>query len=283
MRVKRSTLAGSWYPEQGATLRRLVERFLAEAPVPPAGRAVAAVVPHAGYRYSGSVAAAAYRCFEHQPWRRAVLLAPSHRSAYRGIAVLDAEGFATPLGVVPIDALEGSVLGHPLVRVDPRPFEGEHSLEIQLPLLQCVLPDVSVVPLLCGWLAEDDFAAAAALLERLCDGTTIFLVSSDFTHFGPRFGYEPFRPQSAEQARALLRQLDMGAIEPALRGDRAAFHDSVERSGATICGRVPIEVFLAWAGSRLEARLLAYRTSLDATGDYEDTVSYAAIAYLEPR
>jgi MEMO1 family protein len=281
MRVKVSTLAGTWYPGAAAELRGLVEKLLAEAPEPPGPPIAGAIVPHAGYRYSGSVAAAAYRCLGREPRRRAVLLAPSHRHAYRGIAMPDSDGFETPLGVVPIEPLDAA-RGAGLVRVDPRPFFDEHSLEVQLPFLQCAMPRSSIVPLLCGSFSEADYPAAAQLLEELSGDETVFLVSSDFTHFGPRFGYEPFRPHGAGQARDLLRELDMGAIEPALRGDRGGFRDYVERTGATVCGQVPIMAFLSWAGARFAGRLLAYRTSLDVTGDYDHCVSYAALGYFAP-
>jgi AmmeMemoRadiSam system protein B len=262
-------------------LRALVEDLLAAAPEPAVEGLVAAVVPHAGYRYSGGVAAAAYRCLSEDRRRRAVVLAPSHRHDYRGIVVPDVDAFETPLGIVPIEPLE-SARAAGLVRVDNRPFHGEHSLEIQLPFLQCAMPGAVVVPLLCGSLSAADHAQAAELLDDLAGDDTVFLVSSDFTHFGSRFGYEPFRPRSAAQARGLLRALDMGAIQPTLDSDPATFRDYLERTGATVCGRVPIEAFLTWASPRLRGRLLAYATSLDVTGDYDHCVSYAALAFSRP-
>jgi AmmeMemoRadiSam system protein B len=278
MRRKTSTLAGTWYPGTAKELRAQVEDLLAAAPEPAVRSVAAAIVPHAGYRYSGAVAAAAYRCLIEDRPRRAVLLAPSHRHGYRGIVTLDADAFETPLGIVPIEPLQSAPAAG-LVRVDGRPFHGEHSLEIQLPFLQCSVPDVAVVPLLCGSLSPDDHVGAAELLDDLSGADTVVLVSSDFTHFGARFGYEPFRPRGAAEARQLLRELDMGAIEAALEGDPAAFRDYIERTGATVCGRVPIEAFLTWALPRLRGRLLAYATSLDVTGDYDHCVSYAALAF----
>jgi AmmeMemoRadiSam system protein B len=279
MAIKRSTLAGSWYPAEPETLRRLVEDLLAAAAVAADGPWVAAVVPHAGYQYSGAVAAAAYRQLQGQAWRRAVILAPSHRSDHRGFAVLDADAFATPLGLVAIDRETVHLAGHPLVRIDPAPFRGEHSLEIQLPFLQCVLPDVPVVPLLAGRLEGDDDVSARELLGRLADEDTVFLVSSDFTHFGRRFGYVPFEPIDAADALRLIGDLDRGAIEPALHCDPDAFRRHLERTGDTVCGQVPIQAFLSWARGRLSGTLLDYRTSIDVTGDYEHCVSYAALGY----
>lgn len=279
MAIKRSSLAGSWYPADAVTLRRVVDELLAGAAVAAEGPWVGAVVPHAGYRYSGAVAAAAYRQLQRGASRRAVILAPSHTADYRGLAVPDAEAFATPLGLVAIDRETVELAEHALVRVDPAPFRGEHSLEIQLPFLQRALPDVSVVPLLIGRLEGDDCASVSALLDRLADPGTVFLVSSDFTHFGRRFGYLPFEPADADDARRLLRDLDMGAIEPVLRCDPAAFQEHLARTGDTVCGREPIAAFLGWARAGLRGVLLDYRTSLDVTGEYDHCVSYAAIGF----
>ncbi|HSD10924.1 MAG TPA: AmmeMemoRadiSam system protein B [Candidatus Binatia bacterium] len=278
MALKKSSLAGSWYPEDEETLRRLVDGLLDAAPESP-GPWIGAIVPHAGYQYSGATAAAAYRQFRGRALRRAVILAPSHTADYRGVAVLDAEGFLTPLGRVAIDRAAAELSDDRLLRVDAAPFRGEHSLEIQLPFLQRVLPGLSVVPLLAGRLEEGDYARVGILLDRLASDETIFLISSDFTHFGRRFGYVPFLPADASDARRRLRALDMGAIEPALRCDPAGFREHLARTGDTVCGHVPIEAFLAWARGRLRGTLLDYRTSLDVTGDYDHTVSYAAIAF----
>jgi hypothetical protein len=279
VRIKDSTLAGTWYPEERDRLGAMVDRFLAEA-LPGDGRPLlGAVVPHAGYQYSGSVAAEAYRRLRDTPCRRVVILAPSHRASYRGVAVLQVDAFRSPLGSVRVDPVVEELPARELMHADPKPFAGEHSLEIQLPFLQRVLPDTSVVPLLFGAMTPADHAALAATLEWLCDDETIFVVSSDFTHYGWRFAYEPFPARNAEYVRERLRELDMGAIEPILRGDASAFQTYLEDTGATVCGHVPITSFLTWTAARRQAELLTYRTSLDVTGDYEHCVSYAAIAF----
>ncbi len=282
MQLKRSTLAGTWYPSDAETLGALVDRLLAEAPEAAGEPLAGVIVPHAGYQYSGAVAAAAYRAARAQPWRRAVILAPSHRHAYAGIAVLDADAFETPLGRVAIDPAWAAWPPHALVRRDPRPFRDEHALEIQLPFVQRALPGAAVVPLLVGDLEPGDAVRVAALLAALADDDTLFIVSSDFTHYGARFGYEPFPAVSAAAVRAALRALDFGAIEPIRRGDAAGFRRYVADTGATICGRAPIAAFLTWAGPLHPGRLLAYQTSLDVTGDYAHCVSYAAIAFGQP-
>ena len=280
MRTKRSTLAGTWYPGDAPTLQRAVDALLAHAAVGAVQRPAAAIVPHAGYQYSGAVAAAAYRLWQHAPFTRVVVLAPSHRGWFRGIAVPDFDAFETPLGVVRLDPATAELRHVPLVRIDSNPFHDEHSLEIQLPFLQRVLPQALVVPLLLGEFTPDDYGAIPIVLERVAAAQTVFVISSDFTHFGWRFGYQPFPAHDAETVRTRVRALDFGAIDPVLRADAPGFAGYVSDTGITVCGRTPIQAFLTWAGTRqLHGALLAYQTSLDVTGDYEHVVSYAAVGF----
>jgi len=281
MRTKLSDLAGTWYPADPAELAADIDRWTAESPEPAPAAGV--VVPHAGYRYSGAVAGTAYGCLRGSARHRAVVLAPSHRMAFRGAVVPEFDAFRTPLGTVAVDPATRGLAGAGPVRPDSRPFEGEHSLEIQLPFLQRVFSKLSVVPLLCGAMAPEDYSALAELLAPLADSHTAFVVSSDFTHYGARFGYEPFPARNAAAVRERLHALDMGAIDPLLRGDARGFQAYLKRTGATVCGRVPITAFLTWAGPRYRGRLLAYRTSLDATGDFHHVVAYAAIAFRPAR
>ncbi len=271
-------MAGTWYPGRSEELRRQVDGFLAEADVEPmAVRGV--VVPHAGYRYSGMVAAKAYRLLRAQRIERVVILGPSHRAWFRGVAVVEIDAFETPLGEVAVDARVAEVARRPLVHSTPAPFEHEHSVEIQLPFIQRAIPDARVLPMLFGELMNEDYRVIAATIEWLADDETVFVVSSDFTHYGARFDYCPFPADDAEQVRAGLRQLDMGAIEPVLRRDALAFQRYLDDTGATVCGRVPIRTFITAERLLSPGRLLSYQTSLDVTNDYEHCVSYAAIAF----
>jgi len=278
MKVKHSTLAGAWYPADAGQLREMIDGWLSDTPAGP-GSAIGLVVPHAGYRYSGPVAAAGYRHLHGTMCTRVVILAPSHRMAFKGVVVLEADAFATPLGQVRIDAAVGELVKASPIRADARPFEDEHSLEIQLPFLQRVLPEASVVPLLFGDMVSEDYRELVSTIERLADDRTAFAVSSDFTHYGWRFGYEPFPPEGPDFVRERLRELDMGAVEPLLQGDAEAFTRYLDRTGATVCGRVPVTAFLTWAGPRCSGELVAYRTSLDVSGDYDNVVSYAAVSF----
>lgn len=278
MKVKHSRLAGSWYRADAEGLRKEIDGWLDAAPEGEKP-ALAVIAPHAGYQYSGVVAAAAYRRLRGTGCTRVVLLAPSHHASFRGVAVLEVDAFATPLGRVNVDPAAAQLADGALLRCDPHPFEGEHALEIQLPFVQRVLPDAAVVPLLFGRMTAQDFRAFTSVLDRLAGERTAFAVSTDFTHYGWRFGYQPFPADNAESVRQRLHDLDMGAIRPILEGDAAGFVRYLDSTGATVCGRVPVTAFLTWSGPSRRAELVAYRTSLDVTGDFEHVVSYAAIAF----
>jgi hypothetical protein len=280
MTIKRSQLAGTWYAGSVPQLRSQVDDLLRAADSAPAAALLGLIVPHAGYVYSGRAAAAGYRRLKGGDYQRAVILAPSHFAAFHGVAVLEVDAFETPLGTVPVDrAGVEALLSGPLCRSDAEPFQGEHSLEIQLPLLQRVLPNTPVVPALVGDLGEEDLATAASTLRRLDDGQTVFVVSSDFVHYGWRFGYQPFAAAGPEQVRTGLRDLDMGAITRICTGDAPAFRAYLAETGATICGALPIALFLTFHRRRTPGELIEYYSSLDVTGDFEHTVSYASIGF----
>jgi MEMO1 family protein len=280
LEVKPSNLAGSWYPADPGELRLELERCLGDERVSDdALRAI--LVPHAGYRYSGSTAGAAFAKLDRGRWRRAVVVAPSHYRAFAGAAIFPGGGFETPLGIVSVDR-DGArkLAAASLFAVDARPYAREHSLEIELPFLQVVDPALTVVPVLVGSPdAADELATLGRGLAMLDDDETLFVVSSDFTHYGSSFGYMPFPPRDAEAVAAEIRRLDFGAIDAIRSGDGARFADYVRSTGITVCGRGPIQAFLTFARGRLGADLAAYRTSLDVTGDFEHSVSYAALVF----
>jgi len=162
-------------------------------------------------------------------------------------------------------------------RVHDRPFRPEHSLEAELPFLQRRLrPGWRVLPVLVGMLgASVDPGRLAEGLRPLLGPGTLVVVSSDFTHYGPRFEYVPFQHDVA----ASLERLDLGAVEPILARDGAGFEAYVARTGATICGRNPIRVLLELLPDEVEGRLAAYDTSGRMTGEWDHSVSYASLVF----
>jgi AmmeMemoRadiSam system protein B len=279
-------VAGQFYPGNAEILRRTVDEFVGTVSQEPvAGRIFGLIVPHAGYRYSGEVAGKAYAALSGQSDRfvRAVVLAPSHTVGMDGVALAPHSGLQTPLGTVDVDRgacseLERVAKG--IVVNSAQAHAREHSLEVQLPFLQAVLPQVKLVPAVCGKMGHRRIWQAADAFVSLWDEQTLWVVSSDFTHYGFSFGYVPFR-DNVEQG---LRELDMGAIEKITELDTKGFFEYVERTGATICGAVPITLFLRvleLSGAQAQARLIKYTTSGALTGDFDHSVSYASILFSE--
>ena len=274
-------VAGSWYPRNREELAGLVDALVESAVArvqAPMETVTALIVPHAGFVYSGAVAASAFSRLGGRTFERVVLIGPSHHFGFAGAAIPDAAtAYRTPLGDVPIDRQAVLALRDACgFRASDQTFEPEHALEAELPFLQRVLaPDVPIVPVLLGGRAtHDDAERAAKALAPLLRPATLVVVSSDFTHFGPRFGYVPF----ADELPARIRELDLGAVAAIEAGDAARFARYVETTGATICGHRAIDVLLLLLGKANGARLLDYDTSGRMTGTWDHSVSYAAIA-----
>jgi AmmeMemoRadiSam system protein B len=275
------TVAGSWYPAEPSALAEEVDRLVRSVSddLVPDPRPVAGLIaPHAGYVYSGAVAARGFRILGRSGATRVVVLGPSHYVGFRGAVVPDAESYRTPLGAVPLDvgALR-DLASRPGVALDTRPFEREHSLDAEIPFLQRVLdPGFRLVPVLVGSSGDrSDARRVAEALEPLLVAGTVIVVSSDFTHFGPRFGYVPFR-RNVEDG---IRELDHAAIRAIESGDPEAFEAFLAETDATICGRHPIDAALCLLRGRAAASLVAYDTSGRQTGDWGHSVSYASIAF----
>jgi len=274
------TVAGSWYPAESERLAGLLDGYLADAAdeASVGGSVAALIAPHAGFVYSGAVAGRAFARVRAAEFERVLLLGPSHRHAFGGGALPAAPTYRTPLGEIPIDreALD-ALAALPGIRIDDRPFLGEHSLEAEIPFLQrCLVPGWKLAPVLIGAGSADEAAAEVAdALRRLLGPRTLVVVSSDFTHFGPRFGYVPFD----EDVPGRIERLDMGAVELILQWDRAGFEDYVARTGATICGRDAIGILMRMMPERPNGSLAAYDTSGRMTGDWGHCVSYASLAF----
>lgn len=283
--VRPAAVAGSWYPGDAAELGAYLDGQLDAAGKeagPAGGQVRALIAPHAGYSFSGTVAAQAYRLVRGQRYDRVVLLGPSHRADFHGLATYDVDAFETPLGRVALDRDAARQLRHsPLVQGAPPGPDREHSLEMQLPYLQRALaPGWRLLPLLVGRVEAADYSALAEQLRPLLDDRTLVVVSSDFTHYGPRFGYLPFPPGDA--AAASIRQLDMGAFERIEARDPAGFLAYQEETGITVCGFRPIALLLHLLPEGTGVRLIAYDTSGAQQGDYQHSVSYLAVAFTAP-
>ncbi|MEZ6063479.1 MAG: AmmeMemoRadiSam system protein B [Planctomycetaceae bacterium] len=256
--VRRPAVAGRFYPADEDLLRRDVHSFLRDA----ASRCIsrhpkALIVPHAGYQYSGPVAASGYAQLTHvhETIRRVVLLGPSHHVAFRGMAFPEFDTFVTPLGSVPIDAATlDAVRDLPQVVIGDEPHNREHSLEVHLPFLQCVLDSFSLVPFCVGSASAVD---VAEVLSVLWGGSeTLIVVSSDLSHY---HDYETAR-ELDQQTSAMIE----GCQTDNLSGSRA-------------CGYVGICGLLTVARThRLTVRTVDLRNSGDTAGPRSQVVGYGA-------
>lgn len=274
--VRRAGVAGTWYPAEAQQLRKEIDEALRAATPPEIqGRLIALIVPHAGYRYSGSTAAFAYHLVRGTRFERVVILGPSHYTGFRGFAIAEADAWETPIGRVRVDAASVAALRKDPLSADPDNVHSqEHSLEAQIPFLQVALGDFRIVPILIGQNSEDDLERIADSIKPLLDEKTLLVASSDFTHYGARFGYTPFRTD----VQSRIRDLDMGGIERITSDDVEGFVLHIETTRDTVCGADPITILLNAVARGLRGTLLHYDTSGSMTGDWSTTVSYAAIA-----
>jgi AmmeMemoRadiSam system protein B/AmmeMemoRadiSam system protein A len=282
--VRHAAVAGSWYPGDEAQLGAYVDKLLnGESRTEGMQGPVRALIsPHAGYRYSGAVAGAGYRLVRGRKFSRVLLLGPSHHTGFHGLSIADVTHYETPLGRIPLDqdAIR-QLRTSSLVKTEPTAHREEHSLEMQLPLLQRALqPGWQLVPVLVGQLEPEDYRAAVELLRPLLGENTLVIVSSDFTHYGPRFGYLPF-PNDKDTA-ARLEVLDMVGLSFIQDKDLQGFLDYKNSTGITICGYRPIALLLHLLPEDSRGELVSYATSGKLTGSYANSVSYMSIAFRAP-
>lgn len=262
-RIRPPAVAGLFYPGEPMELRDAVSDYLAQSPAVAAEpRPKALIVPHAGYIYSGGIAAAAYSQIAHRrsEIRRVVLIGPSHRVYLQGMAVPTAEAFRTPLGVVPIDReLKARVLAHSQVIEADEPHANEHCLEVQLPFLQALLDDFALLPVALGSVSP---ATVASMLGEVWGGDeTLVLVSSDLSHYLP---YDA------------ARELDSMTIN-------AILHFDTQLTGEQACGCTGINGLSYLARQRgLSIAEIARCNSGDTAGDRHRVVGYGSFVLHEP-
>ncbi|MCU0772358.1 MAG: AmmeMemoRadiSam system protein B [Verrucomicrobia bacterium] len=255
--VRAPAVAGMFYPDEPSRLRRAIESYMSGDPVSGLRAAKAYILPHAGYVYSGPVAGTGYRQLRagRGHVRRVVLLGPSHRVAFQGLAVSRHDGFATPLGVVTVDreAIE-TLRDLPQVVELDRAHQHEHSLEVHLPFLQVALGEFKVVPLVVGEAGERE---VAEVLDQLWGGPeTCIIISTDLSHYQD---YDTARRLDLETAGRIER-LEPVAPEQA-------------------CGAVALAGLLRAARTRrMTVHRLDLRNSGDTAGPRDRVVGYGAFA-----
>lgn len=261
--VRAASAAGLYYPRDAAGLRSAVQLLLGPEPAVTPRLPKALVVPHAGYAYSGAVAAAGFRRLVHADAagiRHVVVLGPSHRVKMRGLALPSCEYFETPLGQVRVDSPARLRLrGLGLAGVADDAHALEHSIEVQLPFLQCVLGEFDLLPIAVGMAPSEQVARA---LEAAWGGAdTLIVVSTDLSHHHTHAEAQALDQQTAQ--RILERRSDL--------------------SESQACGADGLNGLLEVARHRgLQVELLDRRTSGDTAGDEQRVVGYGSFALYEP-
>jgi AmmeMemoRadiSam system protein B/AmmeMemoRadiSam system protein A len=259
-RIRKSVIAGSWYPGEKDALSVMLEGFLMNAEKQNIGFARVLVAPHAGYLYSGQVAAYAYKQIQGMNYKKVIVLAPTHHVRFDGASIVDKTHFRTPLGDVEV-AKETFGLSKKggLIHTVPLADEKEHSLEIQLPFLQKVLDKFELVPLIIGNLEEKEVDELATELMKIVDDETLIVASTDLSHFYP---YDQASEMDNECIDAIV-SLNIGKAEE-----------------CEMCGKNPVLIAMAMAKKMSwKTRLLKYKNSGDVTGDHTGVVGYASIVF----
>ncbi|KPJ66373.1 hypothetical protein AMJ44_08430 [candidate division WOR-1 bacterium DG_54_3] len=268
--VRKPAVAGMFYPETKAELSKQIKHFLDNVKYRKVkGELIALIVPHAGYDYSGQVAAYAYKELEGRRFKRVILIGPSHHVTFDGISVGEFDYYETPLGRVEVDRDFANKLvksGGKISFIRAAHLR-EHSLEVQLPFLQTVLrKEFKIVPLIFGNSSFKNSQNLAISLAKLVDEDTLIVCSTDWSHY---HDYET------------AKKMDRKGIDAVLQGDIASFAEMLEKGECEACG-VPAVITTMLLADSLgvnKIQLLKYANSGDVTGDRSKVVGYAAIAF----
>lgn len=278
-RVFDSPLSGDWYPAGAAELSQMISNDLAQANEPELQNVIALILPHAGYRYSGKVAAYGIKEIAGKAIRRVIIFGPSHSQPMNNcLSMPSATHIRTALGEVELDReFMDKMMKHSFCKSIPQAHASEHSVDIQIPMLQIALKNFKLAPVVTGRLDERTMRQIAAAILPLLDDQTLIIASSDFTHYGSAFDYQPFPLDF--QTVDKLKELDNGAIEKIVAVNEDGFSEYLRKTGDTICGHDPIRLLLSLLPEGSKGRLLKYDTSGRMTGSYAHSVSYASIAF----
>ncbi|MGH9145647.1 MAG: AmmeMemoRadiSam system protein B [Vicinamibacterales bacterium] len=269
MTIRKAAVAGTWYPGTFDGLAAEVDRHLNGATPAWEGEITALIAPHAGLRYSGPVAAYAYKLIAGRRYDVAVLVGPSHYVGFDGVAICHRGTFETPLGVIPIaeSCADAIARASPSVHEHPIAHTREHSLEMQLPFLQRVLPDTPIVPLVMGYQTHATIRDLAEGLSSALAGRVVLLVAStDLSHY---------------HDAVTAARLDGRVMEHVAVFDADGLQDALDAFPQHACGGGPAVAVMRAAralGAR-HARVLKYADSGDVSGDKDAVVGYLAAAF----
>ena len=265
--IRQPAVAGLFYPDSPDEISRQIEDYLEKASKPETlgQNILGGVVPHAGYRYSGGVAAYTYKILAQKQPSTIFIVGPSHREHFESISIYPGTGLETPLGTVPIDTdLADIFTEHPDVIYSDRGYTQEHALEVQLPFLQKVMTqNFRVLPLAMGSQASDLVLELAELMHHHWKSDMMLLASSDLSHF---YRYDKAQVMDAK-FQELVKKMDIDGLWSALN-----------RHEIEACGFGPVMVLLELARlqGNCKTHILHYANSGDVTGDRDKVVGYMA-------
>lgn len=266
--VKEPDFAGKFYPQENIELSQTIKDFLKKAFINFNNRPLwAIVVPHAAYQFSGQIAAYGYKALEGQKYDTVVVLAPCHNDSFKYIAVCPQGEFKTPLGNIPIDEEAVKILMEKAgAKAELKPFNKEHSLEVQLPFLQSVLQDFKLAPVMIGMVSLSQTEKLAEVLLELSKNKKILIVvSTDLSH------YKPARENDA---------VDQNTISYLHNNDSIGLYQAVYRQEAELCGLWPMITLMQMADKqKSEIVILQHSNSGYTSGEYHKVVGYLAAAY----
>lgn len=284
---RQPAVAGSFYPAGTEALDAVLDEMQQKAETlvrgkfdNPAPRPAAIIVPHAGYVYSGVVAATGFAAAANAKYRGIILVAPSHRVGFSGIAVGTYTLLATPAGDINVDLqLQNKIAaladGHSIFLSDV-PLKTEHAMEVELPLIRRFFPDIPVVPIITGQFGAEQAEKIAGKIAGLIPQDYLMVISSDFTHYGRDFNYLPFTGNVREN----LKKLDLEGAEKIASGKVDDFQLFLDRTGATICGAAGIMLAMAIIRKnyrQIHGNIICYTNSGELTGDFSHTVGYCSL------
>lgn len=269
-KLRKSVIAGSWYPGNPSILKSDINRYIQNVPDRAIqGDVIGLIVPHAGYIYSGQVAAHAYKLVYGKKYDAVILIGPSHRVAFHGISIYSQGGYETPLGVVSVDEkIAGEMKRQSEIIIDlPAAHDQEHSLEIQLPFLQVALGSFSFIPLVMGDQNDAVCRELADVIYRVAkDRHVLIVASTDLSHF---YDYKK------------ANQLDGVAIGSIQDGDAETLLRNLAHDTTEACGGGPMAAMML-AVKKMGAYhslLLKYANSGDVTGDKSSVVGYTSAVF----
>jgi AmmeMemoRadiSam system protein B/AmmeMemoRadiSam system protein A len=275
--VFQSVLADrGWYSANANELENQIETYYRQAKVEPKENVIALILPHAGYRYSGQTAVSGIKTAD-KKYKRIVIIGPSHILLMEEIlSVPRATHYQTPLGQVPLDVeFINELLKYTMFQNVPQAHRYEHSVQIEVPLLQYNREDFKIVPIVAGQCSLKTIEKVGVILKSLIDNETLVIASSDFVHYGPSYGYVPFDKNIPEE----IKKIDMGAYEHIANLDGKEFLSYKQKTGALICGSIPIAILLSMFEQNVKAELVRYATSGELMGDFTNSVSYLSVAF----